>query len=49
MQRLAPTDFDSCSIPAGERNIPEPIIVPTTNDIPPKIPTYIGIILNLSV
>ena len=39
MQRLVPTDLDACRIPAGERKIPEPIIVPTTKDIPPKIPT----------
>ena len=39
IHRLDPTDLDACKIPAGERKIPEPIMVPTTKDIPPKIPT----------
>jgi len=40
MQRLAPSDPELIKIPAGDRKIPDPIIVPTTREIPPKIPTF---------
>lgn len=37
--KLAPTDSTFIRIEAGERKIPDPIIVPITKEIPPTNPT----------